>query len=659
MWNRVRRFLIGGPKNLLDPRIHQHLALMAVFAWVGLGSDGLSSSSYGPEEMFRQLGTHTHLAPYLALAVIGTVALISASYSQIIEQFPSGGGGYLVSTKLLGTVPGLVSGSALVVDYMLTIAISVAAGCEAIFSFLPPEVAWLKLPAEFVVLACLILLNLRGVKESVYVLTPIFVAFILTHAGLIVFGIARHADAIVPTVTSTVAETGTAVGELGLLGLAVILLRSFALGGGTFTGIEAVSNGVGILKEPRVENGKRTMFYMATSLSFTAGGILLCYLLNDVSFEPGKTLNASLWDRLAGGWRLGSLEIGTALVGLTLFAEGALLFVAAQTGFVDGPRTLSAMAADDWVPRRFKNLSDRLVTQNGVLTMGVAAAIVLAYTRGAVGVLVVMYSINVFLTFTLSQAGMGLHWVKERRRSEHWRRRFTVASLGAVITWTILVVMITLKFLEGGWVTLLATGGLIALCFAVRRHYKEVRGHLRELDEVLLDIPLPAQGEPPKRSATGSTGVILVESYSGLGVHTFLWIHRLFPEQFRNVVFLSVGLVDSAQFKGVAELGALESRVRCDLAKYVQLAERLGCYAEYRYALGTDVTQELERMCIKLAEEFPSPTVFAGRLVFQKEGNFTRSLHDQTAYSLQRRLLFQGIPVIVLPVRVWDVGRAA
>ena len=626
---------------------------MAFFAWVGLGSDGLSSSSYGPEEIFRQLGTHRHLALYLAAAVMGTVFLISASYSQIIDQFPSGGGGYLVATKLLGSAPGVVSGSALVTDYVLTIAISVAAGCDAIFSLLPGGVGGLRLPVEFAVLGCLILLNLRGVKESVYVLTPIFLAFIVTHAGLIAFGIVRHTGSIVPTVAATVEETRGAVAELGVVGLAVVLLRAFSLGGGTFTGIEAVSNGVGILREPRVESGKRTMLYMATSLAFTAGGILLCYLLNGVRFEPGRTLNASLWDQLAGRWRLGPVGIGAAIVGLTL------LFVAAQTGFVDGPRTLAAMAADEWVPRRFKNLSDRLVTQNGVLTMGIAAGIVLGYTRGAVGLLVVMYSINVFLTFTLSQTGMALHWAKARTRERHWRRRLIVASLGALVTGMILTIMIALKFREGGWITLLATGGLIGVCFAVRSHYRDVRRHLRTLDETLLDLPVPTVAEVPKRSSTGPTAVMLVESYSGLGVHTFLWIHRLFPEQFKDFVFVSVGLVDSAQFKGVQELGALEARVRGDLEKYVHLAQRLGCYAEYRYALETDVTQELERICTALAGEFPAPTVFTGRLVFQRERLLTRFLHDQTAYSLQRRLLFQGIPVIILPVRVWDIVKAS
>ncbi len=657
MLTRLRRFLIGGPKNLLDPKIHHHLALIAFFAWVGLGSDGLSSSSYGPEEIFRQLGTHRHLALYLAAAVMGTVFLISASYSQIIEQFPSGGGGYLVATKLLGTTPGVVSGSALVIDYVLTIAISVAAGCDAIFSFLPASAAGLKLPSEFVILGCLILLNLRGVKESVYVLTPIFLAFLVTHAGLIVFGIARHTTAIVPMVGATIAETHAAAADLGIAGLAVVLLRAFSLGGGTFTGIEAVSNGVGILREPRVANGKRTMLYMATSLAFTAGGILLCYLLNDVHSEAGKTLNASLWDQLAGGWHLGPLGIGTTIVGLTLISEGALLFVAAQTGFVDGPRTLSAMAVDEWVPRRFKNLSDRLVSQNGVLMMGVAAGIVLAYTGGAVALLVVMYSINVFLTFTLSQTGMVVHWAKSKSSEPRRLRRLTVSALGGLVTGVILVIMVALKFLEGGWNTLLATGALIAGCFLVHGHYRSVRRHVGTLDESLLDLPLPAVGAVRVRSAAGPTAVVLVESYSGLGVHTFLWIHRLFPDQFKDFVFVSVGLVDSAQFKGVRELGALDTRVREGLEQYVLLAQRLGCYAEYRYALGTDVTEELGTICTALAGEVPAPTVFAGRLVFQRETALTHFLHDQTAYALQRRLLFHGVPVIILPVRVWDVAK--
>src|SRR5438552_7749124 len=169
MLGRLRAVLLGGPKNLFDPRIHHHLALIAFFAWVGLGSDGLSSSCYGPQAAFLELGIHRHLALYLVVATVVTVFLISASYSQIIEQFPTGGGGYLVATKLLGPVPGVISGSALLVDYILTISISLASSMDAIFSFLPPHLYhWHFFPTILCVLI-LIVLNLRAVKVSVLV----------------------------------------------------------------------------------------------------------------------------------------------------------------------------------------------------------------------------------------------------------------------------------------------------------------------------------------------------------------------------------------------------------------------------------------------------------------------------------------------------------
>jgi amino acid transporter len=649
----MRAWLIGAPKNLLDPRIHHSLALVAFFAWVGLGSDGLSSSSYGPEQAFLNLGGHQHLALYLAVATAATIFLISASYSQIIELFPTGGGGYLVATKLLGTVPGVVSGSALVVDYIFTIAISVASGCEAFFSFLPHEWAVFSLPAKLIVVLGLIALNLRGVKESVIVLTPIFLAFVATHLCLILFGILTHGSGLHLMIGDTVADTRSAIGELGLWGVAVVFLRAFSLGGGTFTGIEAVSNSTDILREPRVETGKRTMLLMAISLSFTAGGILLCYLLNHVHSEAGKTLNASLWEQLAGSWQIGGFPFGRVVVWLTLIAEGALLFVAAQTGFVAGPRTLGAMAADQWIPKRFAHLSERLVTQNGVVSMGVAAILVLLYTRGAVEILVVMYSINVFITFTFSQAGMIRHWWNTRHEQEHWRRRITIATIGTVVTFTILIVTSVVKFREGGWVTLVVTGALIAYCFVVRGHYRRVRALLSSLDEVLTNLPLPHPRALPELAPDGPTAIVLVESYAGLGIHTLLSVQRLFPNHFRNFVFCSVGLVDSGRFKGIQDVTKLEDSVREDLEKYVNLAQRMGYYAEYRYTLGTDLIAELEGICLDLIKEFRRPVVFAGQLVFQRENLFTRSLHHETAFAVQRRLQFRGVQVIIMPIRVW------
>ncbi len=653
MLKRVRGALIGAPRNLLDPHIHHRLALIAFFAWVGLGSDGLSSSSYGPEEAFLALGAHTHLALYLAVALVLTVFLISASYSQIIELFPSGGGGYLVATRLLSPGLGLVSGSALVIDYMLTVATSVASGCDAIFSFLP-GLTGVKLEAEFAVIAGLTLLNLRGVRESVAALVPIFLAFVVTHLGLILWGILSHGPALGHLVADTVADTHSAIGEVGLLGVLAISLRAFSLGGGTFTGIEAVSNGVQILREPRVRTAKRTMLYMAASLSFTAGGILLCYLLNGVTHEPGRTLNASLWALLTHGWHIGRFDLGPPIVVITLISEGALLFVAAQTGFIDGPRTLSVMAVDRWVPSRFAHLSERLVTQNGVLLMGAATIAVLAYTRGAVKLLVVMYSINVFITFTLSQAGMVRHWWQVRRSEAHWRRRLVLAGLGALVTALILAVTSVVKFGEGGWVTLAVTAVFAGVCLLIRRHYRQVGEIMKGLDDTLLDLPF--HDDVPERALApnGPTAVVCVGAYDGLGVHTLLSVQRLLPHHFKNVVFVSAGIVDSGRFKGADSTRALEDQVAADLGQYVRLANRMGYYAEYRYALGTDSVEELEALCASLTREFRGVTVFLGQLVFERENLLTRVLHQETAFAIQRRLQFRGMQSVILPIRVWE-----
>lgn len=659
MLERLRGLILGGRKNLFDPKIHHQLALVAFFAWVGLGSDGLSSSSYGPEEAFLTLGTHTHLALYLTVAMVLTVFLISASYTQIIELFPSGGGGYLVATKLLGTTPGVISGGALVVDYVLTIAISVASGVDAIYSFLPPGMMPFKLLAELVVVGGLTALNLRGIKESVAVLMPIFVAFVVTHFALILYGILTHVGDVAPMLQDTLAETHAAAGELGTLGVVALFLKAYSLGGGTFTGIEAVSNSTAILREPRVETGKRTMGYMAASLAFTAGGILLCYLLNGVVHEPGRTLNASLWSLLTNGWTLGGFPVGIWIVVFTLLSEGALLFVAAQTGFLAGPATLAAMAVDQWVPKRFAHLSERLVTQNGIITMGLAAIATLVYTGGAVKLLVVMYSINVFLTFTLSQLGMVRHWWQVRSSQVHWRRRFLLSALGTLVTGSILIVTAVIKFREGGWVTLAVTGAFILGCIAVRSHYLRVRGVLKSLDDVLTDLPMPERESGPELAPDGPTAVVLVESYAGLGIHTLLTVQRMFPRHFKNMVFVSVGLVDSGQFKGTESVKALEAKVQKDLEQYVELAQKMGFYAEYRFTLGTDLIEELEQICHDLQKEFRRSIVFAGQLVFQRETIFTRTLHHETAFSIQRRLQFAGIQVIILPIRVWQKQKTA
>ncbi|HXI33483.1 MAG TPA: APC family permease, partial [Gemmatimonadales bacterium] len=544
----LKRILLGRRREL-DPSVFHRVSLIALLAWVGLGADGLSSSAYGPEEAFRTVGPNTYLAVGLALATAFTVLVISYAYSRIIEQFPLGGGGYVVASRLLGQRAGVVSGSALVVDYVLTISISIAAAGDAIFSFLPP--GWssaaalgvpVKLLLEFCAIGFLILLNLRGVKESVIALAPLFLTFLVTHA-ILIGGVIVSRLGDIPAVVSEV-HTGFTQGlrapplGLGLAGMFALFVRAYALGGGTYTGIEAVSNGLSIMREPKVQTGKRTMALMAVSLAVTAGGLILAYLLVHAVPAPGRTMNAVLANQFAGRWA----GIGAAFVFITLLSEALLLVVAGQTGFIDGPRVMANMAVDSYLPHRFSQLSDRLTMSYGVLLIGGASLLALVYTGGNVTHLVVLYSINVFLTFSLSELAMCRFWLRERKHHPTWRKHISVHLTGLTLCLFILTVTVYEKFQEGGWVTLALTGGLITCCFLIRRHYRHVHDSLRRLDGILAELP-PGAAPPPARALDpgAPTAVLLVGEYSGLGIHSLLTVNRLFPGHFRNFVFVSVG----------------------------------------------------------------------------------------------------------------------
>ena len=649
----LRNLLVGKPRDPLDRRVFHNVSLVAFLAWVGLGADGLSSSAYGPEAAYRALGDHPYLAVFLVAMTAGTVFVISYAYSLLIEHFPGGGGGYLVATKLLGPRVGVVSGCALIVDYVLTITVSVATGCDAVFSFLPAAWESRKLAVEVVILVLLVVLNLRGVKESVTFLLPIFLVFVATHALMIGYGLFTHASALPAVLHGAVAEGRRTSSALGLLPTLFILLRAYSLGGGTYTGIEAVSNGVQILREPRVANAKKTMLYMALSLAFTAGGILFCYLLIRAQSLPGKTLNWVLAENLFGPWKLGSLSIGPTLVIVTMVSEGALLFVAAQTGFIDGPRILANMAVDSWMPRRFAQLSDRLVTKNGIFLMGAGAVAVLLYSRGKSDLLILMYSINVFLTFTLTELGMSRFWIRNRREHRDWRRNLAIHGTGLTMCLLILIVSILEKFTEGGWLTVVVTSSFIALAFWIQRHYRRVQEQLRRLDETLLNIPVRPHGDatsPVDRDRP--VAVMLVNGFGGLGVHTLLSIQQLFPGQFRDYVFASVGVIDSATFKGLDEVEALKRHTEQDLKKYVDFARRLGFRADHRFSIGTEAVEKVLELSEEIRREYPRSIFFLGALIFERDSLYHRILHNETALAIQRRLQFAGLEAVVLPVRV-------
>jgi amino acid transporter len=646
---RLIRFLLGKPRNPLNPQAQQNIALVAFLAWVGLGADGLSSSCYGPAESFIALGPHyTSLALYIAIATIATVFIIALAYNQVITLFPSGGGGYKVATHLLGPYAGLVSGAALIIDYVLTITISVASGSDALFSLIPERFLFYKLFTEAAIIVLLITLNLRGMKESIKVLMPIFIGFVATHFFLIIYGVISHKHSLPSVFASTVADTFTLSHETGWLFITALLLRAYSLGSGTYTGIEAVSNNVNRLAEPRIQTGKWTMLYMALSLSFTAGGIILLYLLWQAHPVYGQTLNAVVFHKILGDSPAGQLGLT-----VTLLFEAGLLLVGANTGFLAGPAVLANMSVDSWLPNRFRHLSSRLVTQNGVIVFGLAALLILWLSGGRVSWLVILYSMNVFITFSLSILGLCVYWLKHRSAaSPRWVARLSFSAFAFLVTASILIIMLISKFTFGGWVTVVITGLVIVLCLLVKKHYTYVNKKLHNIDLLMTSKPLKIPKVAPVLQPALPTAVIMVGKHRGIGLYSLLWILRQFPDHFKNFVFLTVGIVDVESFSAKKELAAMQTSTNLMLDYFVTYCQQHHLAAKGLAAYGTDPTEKLTTLSKKVMKEFPNSIFFASKLIFKKDNWITRLLHNETAITLQRRLHLLGAQLVILPMKI-------
>ena len=655
----IKNIAIGGSRDPRDSMIFYKISLIAFFAWIGLGADGLSSSCYGPQEAYLALKDHFYLSVFVALATAITIFIISASYSQIIEIFPHGGGGYLVASKLLSPSIGMVSGCALLIDYVLTIAVSIASGTDAIFSLLPASGQTYKVVFAVFVVLTLMLLNMRGVKESVLSLMPIFLIFIATHIFIIIYVFSTHIPALPQVITAVRTDVSSTVSEVGLFGMLFLIMRAYSMGAGTYTGIEAVSNGIPVLREPRVQTAKRTMHYMAASLAFMVLGLMLTYIFCNIRPQTGKTLNAILFQQATGGW---NGDLSYLFILIALVSEAALLFVAAQTGFIDGPRVLGNMAMDRWFPTRFSMLSDRLVTQNGILIMSGLSIALMLLSRGSVRFLVVLYSINVFITFSLSQFGMVRHWWNYRKSVRGWIRKLSVNGIGLILTSFVLVSMIIFKFNEGGWLTLLITGMLVVLAVVIKQHYRRTMEMLKRLDDLVLSVESADKtvmlggktnlGQPPQIYRGAKTAVLLVNGFNGMGMHSLFNIIRLFGTEFKNFIFVEVGVIDAGNFKGVHQIESLEAKVKSDIKRYVDFMQRNNYYAEGNSVVGVDVVEEIDKVAADIIKRFPNAVFFGGQLIFVKDTFISKFLHNYTVFALQKRLYRQGIPFVILPIRV-------
>jgi len=313
---------------------------------------------------------------------------------------------------------------------------------------------------------------------------------------------------------------------------------------------------------------------------------------------------------------------------------------------------MANMSVDYWFPHRFASLSSRLTMQNGVLLMGGAAVALLLYSRGRISTLVVMYSINVFLTFSLSELGMSRFFIQHRRTDPNWKKHLPVHLIGLTVCLTILIVTTLEKFAHGGWLTLVITSIVIFLCYLIKGHYNRVRKGVRELDDMLVAIPHKGTYNAEPADPKEMTAIQLVSGYSGFGVHTFLSIIRGFPGLYKNFVFVSVAEVDAGAFRETESVGRLTLAAKDSLKKYVEMARKLGFPAESRLDTGIDVVETASALCERAAREFPRSTVFAGQTVFRRPGFVNRILHNETAFAIQQELRWKGITTVILPIRI-------
>ncbi len=484
MFSRIRYLLIGSP---LPSQQVAHRRLNKIRALAAFSPDALSSVAYASEEIFLALvvagSAGLVLSLPIGLAIAGLLTLVALSYFQTVHGYPSGGGSYIVARENLGTLAGLVAGTALLVDYILAAAVSLTTGVAAIASAFP--VLWPhRVGLSLLLLVIIMLANLRGLRESGTVMAVPVYLFLVAYLVMIAIGIAR-AIAQGPGSLATVAPP--AVQPL----TAFLVLRAFAVGCTALTGIEAISNGVPAFQPPESRNAGRTLLVMALLMGILFVGAIGLIQYLAVIAGPEETITSALARRVLGsgaGYLL--IQASTMLI----------LAVAANTSFADFPRVASIMARDGFLPRQLTSLGERLVFANGILLLAGATAVLIIAFHGDAHALVPLFALGAFLAFTLSQAGMVVHWLRDRGKG--WWLKATWNGLGALVTGVTVLVVGVSKFREGAWITVLVIPAVVVALLRIRSHYQEVA---RELS--LGGLPPSLKPPPPPRVVVPISGV--------------------------------------------------------------------------------------------------------------------------------------------------------
>lgn len=466
-----KRLLIGAPlenKVLIYQRLTKKKAL-AVYS-----SDALSSVAYATEEILWVTAPLGVFALSYSLPIAGVILLVLAaltiSYRQTIFAYPNGGGSYIVAKDNLGQLPGLVAGTSLILDYILTVSVSIASGVAAITSAIPALLPYTVI-ISLLFLFILMVGNLRGIKESATAFSLPTYVFIFSLLTLIGIGVYKHLAGIPipPAVVNPVlgSEPSAAIGLW-------VLMRAFSSGCTALTGVEAISNGVPNFKEPRARNAAITLTIMGLIIVLQFGGVTYLAQVLHVTPNPDETVVSQIAALLVGrGWFYYLVQGSTALI----------LILAANTSFSDFPMVTSLLARDGYLPRSFGLRGDRLVFSNGIIILSILAAVLLVVFRANTNSLIPLYAIGVFLAFTLSQTGMVVHWW--RRKEAHWKRQALINGTGTLFSVTTLIVIAITKFIYGAWLVIIVIPLLVWMMLKIHTHYKDIADQLR------VDDPIP------------------------------------------------------------------------------------------------------------------------------------------------------------------------
>ena len=493
-FDRLKALLVGAP---LPTSAHAEERFSNAEALAILSSDALSSVAYATQEIVLVLGMAGAAGLGFTLPITGLIValmvIVAFSYRQTIKAYPQGGGSYRVSHDNLGDLTGLVAGAALSIDYVLTVAVSTAAGIAALTSYFPGLDVW-RVPLCLVALLLLMLANLRGVRSSAQLLSLPTYVFMVAVFALVIGGLIRLAQGDLAVLQEQQQNLLMAGGhalpleELGAALTPVLLMRAFSSGCAALTGIEAISDSVLAFRPTEWRNARRVLTVMVLMLALMFGGIsVLAQQLGTVYIEHGPTLLYQLGSAVFGnGPLLLILQLATLLI----------LLLAANTAYADFPRLANFLALDGYLPRQLTSLGDRLVFSNGILALTGFSGLLLVVFNGSVSRLIPLYAVGVFLSFTLSQAGMVVHWWKER--GSGWLSKALMNGLGAVVTAVVTAVLLYSKFTHGAWLVVLAIPLLVGLFLAIKAHYRSVSRRLRLATDKRLTLPPgPADGGAP------------------------------------------------------------------------------------------------------------------------------------------------------------------